>query len=375
MPQDSRLMLRSVSTQRAGWVLVAGAEMAARADLRQRLATTLPELAVVEAGDAWEMLRRAAGSQLVLLDGDLPDASAPAALGLLRHRHPDTPVILVDEDVDAEALRAALHAGATSMLARSAGLDALSEIVSAALAGHPALDAGVAGPALDEIAAELELAHEREQAVIESLATIAEQRDTESGRHLRSVSRLARQLAAVVEPAVAERDLLFGCLLHDVGKMGVPDEVLIRPGPLDPAEWELIRAHPEHGARLIEPLGLAPEVLQIVLYHHERWDGHGYPASLRGQGIPLVARIFSVCDALEALTAPRPWRGPYSAQDALEIVRHEAGRQFDPGIVAALERGLRDERIVLPAAAAPALPVEGEQTGRRRRRSRRAPAA
>jgi len=354
MPQDSRLMLRSVSTQRAGWVLVAGAEMAARADLRQRLATTLPELAVVEAGDAWEMLRRAAGSQLVLLDGDLPDASAPAALGLLRHRHPDTPVILVDEDVDAEAL---------------------PEIVSAALAGHPALDAGVAGPALDEIAAELELAHEREQAVIESLATIAEQRDTESGRHLRSVSRLARQLAAVVEPAVAERDLLFGCLLHDVGKMGVPDEVLIRPGPLDPAEWELIRAHPEHGARLIEPLGLAPEVLQIVLYHHERWDGHGYPASLRGQGIPLVARIFSVCDALEALTAPRPWRGPYSAQDALEIVRHEAGRQFDPGIVAALERGLRDERIVLPASAAPALPVEGEQTGRRRRRSRRAPAA
>jgi HD-GYP domain-containing protein (c-di-GMP phosphodiesterase class II) len=101
-----------------------------------------------------------------------------------------------------------------------------------------------------------------------------------------------------------------------------------------------MRRHPQTGARVVRPLGLSSTVIDIVLYHHERWDGRGYPEGLQGEQIPLVARIFSVCDALEAMTATRPYRSALSSTVALERVRRAAGEQFDPDIVGALARAI-----------------------------------
>jgi HD-GYP domain-containing protein (c-di-GMP phosphodiesterase class II) len=155
-----------------------------------------------------------------------------------------------------------------------------------------------------------------------------------------------------VDPDLCQTDdFLFGCLLHDVGKIGVPEKILMKPGALTTDEWEVMRRHPATGARVVRPLGLAPVVTDVVLYHHERWDGRGYPEGLEGEEIPLAARVFSVCDALEAMTAARPYRGPLPMTVAYERVLLEAGHQFDPDVVAALEQGVRSGEIALEDAA------------------------
>jgi putative two-component system response regulator len=181
----------------------------------------------------------------------------------------------------------------------------------------------------------------RDRAIIESLAAAVEAKDTVTSRHVRAVGQLGAALAVVVEPALADsEDFLFGCLLHDVGKIAVPEGILNKPGPLTAEEWSVMRQHPEHGMRMIASLGLERVAADVVRHHHERWDGDGYPSGLSGEQIPLPARIFAVCDALDAMTALRPYREPYPPQVAIDRVRVEAGSQFDPGVVAALDDGL-----------------------------------
>jgi len=192
-------------------------------------------------------------------------------------------------------------------------------------------------------------------AVIESLAAALEAKDSVTSLHLRRASRLAVRLAERVDPALARsEDFRFGCLLHDVGKVGVPARILSKPGALTADEWVVVRRHPQAGARVVRPLGLSATVLDVVLAHHERWDGTGYPDGLAGGEIPLAARIFAVCDALEAMTAQRPYRRALSAEEAFARVRAEAGRQFDPEIVAALEDAVDAGEIDLDEPDGPA---------------------
>ena len=206
----------------------------------------------------------------------------------------------------------------------------------------------------DEYAALLERSRRRDRAVIESLAAAVEAKDQTTSRHLHAVGRLALLLADVVAPELAvSEDFLFGCLLHDVGKIGVPEAILTKPGPLTEEEWIVMRAHPITGVRVIEPLELGPVVGEVVLHHHERWDGRGYPYGLGEDEIPLAARVFAVCDALDAMLARRPYRRGMAPHEALERLRAQAGCQFDPLVVDALDRGLTDGRIRL------SLPVNG----------------
>jgi HD-GYP domain-containing protein (c-di-GMP phosphodiesterase class II) len=135
--------------------------------------------------------------------------------------------------------------------------------------------------------------------------------------------------------------------LHDVGKIAVPTEILGKEGPLSEQEWDVMRRHPVTGARVVEPIAGSPTVVDVVRHHHERWDGRGYPDGLAGEAIPLAARIFSVCDALEAMTAARPYREAMSAEVALGRVQEASGAQFDPAVVTSLDRGLRDGEIRL----------------------------
>jgi HD-GYP domain-containing protein (c-di-GMP phosphodiesterase class II) len=124
--------------------------------------------------------------------------------------------------------------------------------------------------------------------------------------------------------------IVYGGLLHDVGKIGVPESVLTKPGPLDEDEWELMRRHPEIGERICAPLAAFSAFGPIIRHHHERWDGLGYPDGLRGEAIPIGARIVGMVDAFDAITHDRTYRLARSVADALGEIVRLAGRQFDP---------------------------------------------
>jgi putative nucleotidyltransferase with HDIG domain len=205
------------------------------------------------------------------------------------------------------------------------------------------------------------------RAVVESLALAVEAKDSITSQHLRSVTLLAVQLAAQIDPDIAASDeFRYGCLLHDVGKIGVPERILSKPGPLTDDEWVVMRSHPDTGARVVEPLGLPQTVVDIVRHHHERWDGLGYPDGLAGEDIPLAARIFAVCDALDAMTSERPYRDPLPHSIAYARVRRESGRQFDPAVIGALERGVLRGEIELGGQATSAHSSATRSSRRRR---------
>jgi ribonuclease P protein subunit RPR2 len=190
-------------------------------------------------------------------------------------------------------------------------------------------------------ASELEAAHDalshHPRSTAAALAQAIEARDSGTGGHVVRVTALAQALLEVVDPVLAaDEQLSFGFLLHDVGKIGVPDAILRKPAPLSPEEKRVMDTHPEIGHRIVAQAGFSPLVSEIVLTHHERWDGTGYPNGLRGDQIPLATRLFAVADSLDAMTSDRPYRRGMDLEQAVaEVVRH-SGTQFDPAAVDAL---------------------------------------
>jgi ribonuclease P protein subunit RPR2 len=197
-----------------------------------------------------------------------------------------------------------------------------------------------AQPEHDEAARELALLREANESTVAALAAALELRDDETGSHAQRVTEIALSLAREVDPLLAEDpELRIGFLLHDIGKIGIPDRILLKPGALDPDETLRMQTHTLLGEHLISTMphlrGIARDV---VVHHHERWDGAGYPWGLAGEAIPLAARIFAVADAFDALTSDRPYREAVSAQEALGEIERNAGTQFDPAVVQALTR-------------------------------------
>jgi HD-GYP domain-containing protein (c-di-GMP phosphodiesterase class II) len=125
----------------------------------------------------------------------------------------------------------------------------------------------------------------------------------------------------------------FGAVLHDIGKIGIPDAVLFKPGPLEEDEMELMHKHPQFAFEMLSSLPNFAPVLEIPFYHHERWDGNGYPTGLEGEQIPLAARIFAVVDVWDALCSDRPYRQAWPEEQALSYIRDESGKHFDPRVV------------------------------------------
>ena len=182
---------------------------------------------------------------------------------------------------------------------------------------------------------------------VEALATAIEAKDHTTGGHIERVRKLGLLLAAEIVPReTRDPQMAYGFLLHDIGKLAVPDAILRAPGRLSDEEWTRMRRHPEEGVRMLANVPFLDKALDVVNYHHERWDGGGYPEGLRGEEIPLWARIFAVVDALDAMTAERPYRAARSYAAALEEIRQHSGTQFDPTVVEALE-GL-DPAVVAP---------------------------
>jgi ribonuclease P protein subunit RPR2 len=175
---------------------------------------------------------------------------------------------------------------------------------------------------------------------VTALANALEAKDTGTGLHSLRVRDYAVHLTAAIDPALlADPSLEYGFLLHDVGKIGVPNDVLEKPGPLSQDEFRLIQQHTLIGAQILTGVTfLHGEGLKVIRHHHERWDGTGYPDRLVGAEIPLSARIFAVADAMDAMIGERPYRESASWEAATKEVAAESGRQFDPEVVEAFAR-------------------------------------
>ncbi len=168
---------------------------------------------------------------------------------------------------------------------------------------------------------------------VTALARAVEARDGYTGGHVERVRELSLRTGQALDlPAEDLRVLEFGAVLHDIGKIGVPDAILRKSGSLDPDEWTLMRQPPEIGRALLEGVSFLEPCLGTVGHHHERWDGGGYPGSLAGEEIPLCARILAVADAYDAMTSDRPYRRRLPEQQARAEISRYRGSQFDPDI-------------------------------------------
>ncbi len=179
--------------------------------------------------------------------------------------------------------------------------------------------------------AEMMLAYD---ATIEGWSRALDLRDKETEGHTQRVTRLSIRLAQAVGMSGAElTNVRRGALLHDIGKMGIPDAILLKPGPLDPEEWAIMRRHPEYAHQWLSPVSFLRPALEIPYCHHEKWDGTGYPRGLRGEQIPLAARLFAVVDIWDALRSDRPYRAAWPVERVIEHIRGLAGTHLDPAIV------------------------------------------
>ena len=278
---------------------------------------------------------------LVLLDIEMPGMNGLDVCRALRSE-PATvalPIILLTGRTETRDVVAGLDAGADDFLRKPYERAELLARIRSVLR-------------LAEALAEVDGAH----GVIVALANAVEAKDALTERHCQRLSTLARSLAVAAGVAPTDlRPIVLGAMLHDVGKIGIADSLLNKPAPLTDAEWLVMQGHPVIGETICRPLRGSRLFLPIVRHHHERWDGTGYPDGLRGEAIPLGARVVGLVDAFDAIVHDRPYRPARSVEQALDELRRLAGRQFDPGLVSAFlplieaEPELPDERAWLTA--------------------------
>jgi putative nucleotidyltransferase with HDIG domain len=189
--------------------------------------------------------------------------------------------------------------------------------------------------------------HRSYLSTITSLARTIEAKDPYTGGHTERVARVATLLAAELGMEGKELEAVeVGGIIHDIGKIGIPDSILLKPGRLSDAEFSEMRRHPEMSSYIVAELELPQTVKQMARSHHERYDGTGYPDGLAGTDIPLAARILTVADTLDAMTSDRPYRAALALADAIDEIERNAGRQFCPEVVAALRACLARDRTL-----------------------------
>ena len=208
-----------------------------------------------------------------------------------------------------------------------------------------------------ELQQALEGVREMYVATMKSLAQAVEAKDSNTRGHLDRTQAYGLALARRIDPELAARpEVGYGFFLHDIGKVGIPERVLGKPGPLTDEEWEIMRTHPAIGAQIVEPIRFLGDAVEIVRTHHEWFDGTGYPRGLRREEIPLAARIFSIADSFDAMTSDRPYRRALPLERALDEIRGGAGTQFDPIVVEAFLE-LIEEHDLLAQGDAPLEPA------------------
>jgi putative nucleotidyltransferase with HDIG domain len=183
-------------------------------------------------------------------------------------------------------------------------------------------------------------------ATVRALSNAVEARDAYTGKHAERVAAYGIEIARSLGLARPEApEMEFGFLLHDIGKVAIPDAILYKPSALTKEERDLMARHPSIGAEIVAGIEFLEEAAEVVRHHHERWDGTGYPDGLRGEEIPIAARVFSVADVFDALTTDRPYRPALTLAESRRMIVHASGTQFDPNVVEAFN-AIADETFM-----------------------------
>jgi len=282
--------------------------------------------------------------ELVVTDVDMPVMGGFELLQVVRGKDADVAVLMLTGVGDVQTAVDSLKHGAFDFILKPVNMDELLIAAGRALEHRQfvierrqyqsLLEQRVAEATRDLSAAVKEL-EETYRTTLEALGSAIDTRDLGTQAHSKRVRGYSLAIACAfgVTDARALRDIEHGVLLHDIGKIGIPDAILLKPGPLTPDEWKVMRTHPEIGRQMLEKIPFLRNAVPIVYHHHERWDGTGYPRALTGEEIPLGARIFAVADALDAMTFDRPYSKAIPFEAARAEIQRCAGTHFDPTVV------------------------------------------
>ena len=303
------------------------------------------------AGTAEEALQLLEGrpTPLVVTDLRMPGRGGVWLLREVRRRWPDAAVLVVTAGDDGEAALECLRLGASHYFLKPIKLDEFRHALEITWRTYQLQreNDGYRRHLEEMVCRETRRVRRTFLSAIDSLVRTLEERDESTAGHSARVRRCASRLAAAVGLGPRERrQLLLAAKLHDIGKLGVPDALLNKPGPLDAEERRLVEQHPVIGQRILSPVIRSRPVLAAIRGHHERLDGGGYPDGLRGAQIPLLARLLTVADCFDALTSARAYRDALSVPEALDVLRAGAGTQFEREFV----RALIEVTATLPAA-------------------------
>lgn len=346
-------------------VLIVDDQLSARTMLRHIIEGISPDIRIADFGDPEEAMAwsQQSNPDLVLLDYRMPRLDGLEFARQFRRdlAHRDVPIILITVVGDEPVRQAALDAGVLDFMVKPIRPRELrSRCRNLLLLRQQAESVKRRARSLEQqVISSQHETEQRERDILFRLAKATESRDQHVGAHLERIARYSALIAeAIGLPAEEVRQLEAAAPLHDLGKIGVPDHLLNKPGPLDPAEMALMRQHPRLGCEILGESSsrFVQLAAEIALRHHERWDGSGYPDGLIGERTPLSARIVGLADVLDALTTRRPYKPAWPMDQALEWLRQQRGVLFDPRLVdALLDNAERAEEIRRFFA-----PLEGE---------------
>ena len=278
---------------------------------------------------------------LILLDIRMPHMSGIEVMQALTKHFPADyylPVIVLTAQLDEETRRQALTYGAKDFLTKPfQHWEALLRIRNQLETHYYYKQQMLRGDILEhEVAKRTKEIHSVQLEIVRRLGLAGEFRDNETGAHVVRMSRIAEVIArgAGLDEKTCEL-ILYSSAMHDVGKIGIPDAVLLKPGKFDKEEWEIMKSHTEIGAKIIGdyPADIFWMAGVIATSHHEKWDGSGYPHGLKGEAIPISARIAAISDVFDALLSARPYKEPWPLEKALVVMREDSGSHFDPVLI------------------------------------------
>ena len=313
--------------------------------LFSHLLEEIPDTTIFKASDPADALNwcREHDTDLLLLDYMMPHMDGFAFLQQFRllSGQDHVPVIMITADAKTAVKYAALEMSANDFLTKPVNKVELRSRVCNMLSLRKSQlrQSGLARNLQCQVHEAGKKLQESEQGTVNRLATAAHYRDPETGAHLLRMAGYARLAAANLRLSTEEQDDIHDAApLHDIGKIGIPDHILLKPGRLDDAEMEIMRTHPLIGAQILKDgtSRLIRNGAVIALSHHEKFDGSGYPHGLKGDEIPLYGRIVAVADVFDALTSSRPYKAAWSIEKATDWLKQNAGSHFDPACVEAL---------------------------------------
>jgi len=326
-------------------VLVVDDEPSIRKLLAEFLSSRGYACETAESGeDAVERLR-SDGFALVISDIRMPRLTGLQLLNHLRQYHPNTAVIMITAVSELQTAVDAMKKGASDYITKPFNLEEVLASVKGSLsARNDRLRERQLKENLKKIVesksfalgSALKTLENQRDTTLEALVKALDAREKETRCHSLRVQRYSLRLAKVFDLSEQElTNLSRGALLHDIGKIGVSDAILLKPGKLTPEEWVEMKKHPVLGYNILVGIQFLEGAAELVLHHHERWDGNGYPAGLKGRRIPLGARLFSVVDTFDAMTSNRPYRAALSPDFSRDEIARQSGSQFDPEVVKA----------------------------------------